>query len=548
LSAGYDIYHNSIPRASAGFRDYPTTVTLGNYTHDFKSAILCEGEDSDLTPEETLMEVTQCFQERQVILEYGFTPDCTDHELADLDWYYYYWYEILFSGMCLYGFMLILIAAHDISILCKRKAINGCSCKEEESMDVTCHCKRFRQWVQFFLFIIICLFVVLISIACALFTEHSAISSSFISRFDLGNRDGTQQVLPCNCGCVLQTPTRQGWAFWFSMHLFMWFMLLHLNRIKISYKMGPRMLTMFAPVPVELGEYGVDESTFWRRALVKERDPIIYEGGRKKGKEAYPQIEVKATNQKETIDCGDCCPIRLLGRCCSMDDWTLTAVSYRMYYTLLVLVAWIVLFDGFSFFFQILLRSYPENSAYEWSRAFLHMFMAIASGFIGCFTLVSLRMIDSTHFTSTLFSGAILQGVFHFNAHFAGVLVSKYFQKVWGVLWIVVWFVIGVLGFCIWMSCLCCWDWFLKKFIPPKLLNYTLKLFERDSMGQNLQYFLTLGGPRYYYPKCCITFMDFNLAPQQFQCADGNRHDSGCGGNLTPAATPATDDSPYLSV
>merc|ERR1719320_1547045 len=124
LQSGYDIYHRSMPQATSGFRDYPTTITVQNYTHDFGSAILCEATDgTDLSPEETLREVTQCFSNYAKIRDSGFTPTCTSHELAAIDWHYDLWFDFIVAGMVLYAFFLIIISAHDIAVLCKRSAI-----------------------------------------------------------------------------------------------------------------------------------------------------------------------------------------------------------------------------------------------------------------------------------------------------------------------------------------------------------------------------------------------------------------------------------------
>merc|ERR1719499_2749598 len=118
------------------------------------------------------------------------------------------------------------------------------------------------------------------------------------------------------------------------MHMFMWFMLLYLARIKHSYKMGPRMLTQFAPFPIEMGEYGIDEGTFWRRVAVARRDSSSQDIDC----EVYPQIKVDATNQTDKLECTPCF---------SCKDWTLTVLSYRVFYTLLVLGIWVIILDGF---------------------------------------------------------------------------------------------------------------------------------------------------------------------------------------------------------
>jgi len=541
LSTAYDIYHTPIPKASEGYRDYPTTVTVGDYTHEFGGAFMCEGEDRDLTPYETLHEVTQCFSNVTVVMEHGFTPGCTQHQLADLDWYYDYWYSFFVIGMVFYGVLLILIGAHDSSVICKRKAWQRCfSCTEEDPNDpeVTCHCKRARQWIQFILFWAISIFVVALATGCVIFTEHSAMSSSFISKFEI-IRKGKPTVLPCNCGCILQTPTHVGWTFWFSMHLFMWFMLLYLNRIKISYKMGPTMMTVYMPVPLEMGEYGIDEVTFWRRVCVRQRSPVIFETGPKQGQEAYRQIEVNPTNQIDTIQfqCPECCTIQFQRHCLSLEDKTLTVLSYRTFYALLVGVVFVVLFDAWTFFFQIVLRSHPANDVYEWLRVIVHAALAIWSGLSGPYTIAALRMLKSKNRTSLFIIGAILIGEFHIFAYFASVFTTEYFGNVGLTIWCIFWIPLGVFQFISWIICFCCWDAWKDSFcfLPE---SWTLKLFERDSMGQNLQYFLFCGAPRCCYPKFIINCIDWKLGPVPFRLANA---DESCELG-TQAATPSKGD------
>lgn len=549
LFTAFDIYHTPIPKASDGYRDYPTTVTVGNYTHDFGGAFMCEGEDRDLTPYETLHEVTQCFSNEEVVREYGYTPRCTQHQLADMDWYYDYWYSFIVTGMVFYGVLLILIGAHEVSILCKRKAWQRCfSCTEVDPEDtdeseVTCHCKRVRQWIQFILFWAISAFVVALAAGCVIFTEHSAMSSSFISNFEILNRKGNPTVLPCNCGCILQTPTHVGWTFWFSMHLFMWYMLLYLNRIKISYKMGIRMLTVYMPVPYEMGEYGIDEVTYWKRVYVRKRSPVMFETGPEhvKGKEAYPQIEVDPTNQIDTIQfqCPECCNCQCQCRCLSLKDKTLTVLSYRTFYALLVVVVFVALFDAWTFFIQILLRSYPADAVYQWLRVMVHVCFGIWSGLSGTYTIAALRMLQSKNLTSLFIIGSLLIGIFHTFAHFAAVVTAEYFGNVGLVIWCIIWILLGVFQFITWMICFCCWDACKNSFcfLPEK---WTLKLFERDSMGQNLQYFLCCGAPRCCYPKVLIDCIDWKLGPVPFRLANA---DESCELG-TQAATPNSKGDP----
>jgi len=508
LSAGNDIYHNPVPQASTGYRDYPTNITLGNYTHDFQGAVVCENEARDLTPEETERTIKQCFSQYELILNYGFTPDCEKHELADLDWYYDFWYKFLFVGMGLYGFILAVIAAHEIAVLRKGKSF---CCQTEEWIEggsnSTCHCVQFRKWVQLLLLFLISFFVVCIGIGCVLFTDMSAISSSFMGNFKY-NENGKVELLKCSCGCVLQTPTMTGWTFWFSMHAFMWFMLLYINKIKHSYKMTPRMLTMVAPVPIALGEYGIDDSTIWRKTAVKQRARSV--------DDPYEQIIVDTDNQVDTISCGAC-------ESMSWQEWTLTVLSYRMFNTVLVAGIWVVILDAVLFFFQIVLRSYDESTIYRWARVLVHVALTIWAFFVMGFTFMSLRMIKSNNICSNAFSFVILNGAFNTTAYFAFTYIRAYSD--YDTLTYIALIVWGLLGFILFVAtgyAFACWRHFARKFINnAELRTYTLKLFERDSMGQNVQYFLTVGGPLWLYPQCCLTIMDYKEGPREFAMADG---------------------------
>jgi len=529
LSAGYDIYHNPVPQASTGYRDYPTNITLGNYTHDFQGAVVCESDGKDLSPEETEETIKQCFAQYELILKYGFTPDCEKHELADLDWYYDFWYEFLVSGMNLYGFILAVVAAHDIAILSKKKSF--CCTKEEwneHGTNSTCHCVQFRKWVQLLLLFLICFFVVCLGIGCVLFTDMSAISSSFMGNFKY-NENGKVELLGCSCGCVLQTPTMTGWTFWFSMHAFMWFMVLYINKIKHSYKMSPRMLTMVAPVPIEMGVYGIDQSIFWRKVAVERRMPSA--------DDPYNQIDVDGGNQEDSIQCGAC-------PCISWQEWTLTVLSYRMFYTVLVAGIWVVILDGFLFFFQIVLRSYDESSIYRWARVLVHVALTFWAFFVMGFTYISLRMIKSKNVCSNLFSFFIFNGIFNATAFFAYVNIAAYSDYeiltyialgVWGLMTLTL-LVTTLLAFA-------CWRDFASTCIAnQELREYTLKLFERDSMGQNFQYFYTLGGPKWWYPQCCLTIMDYKEGPREFAMANGR-----CS-TVIEAGTPASTGGVELEI
>jgi len=289
------------------------------------------------------------------------------------------------------------------------------------------------------------------------------------------------------------------------------------------------MLTQYMPVPFEMGEYGMDEPTFWRRVRVrKEEDPVKYTSGPKKGDVAYPQIEVNPTNQEDTIECYDCCET---GWCLSLKDKTLTVLSYRTFYALLVMVVFVVLFDASTFFFQIVLRSHPANATYEWFRVLVHAGLAIWCGLSGTYTIGALRMLKpSKNKTSIFIIGSILNGLFHIFAHFANVFTTEYFGHIWGGVWKGFWILIGLFEFSSWMMCFCCWDYWKNKIccLPER---WTLKLFERDSMGQNLQYLLTCGAPAWGYPKWCKAIMDWKLGPVEFQLA--NRRTS----TETPDAT-----------
>lgn len=507
LLHGYDIYHTSIPNASTGYRDYPTEVTVSNYTHDFQSAILCEASDeTDLNPKETLDEVFRCFSNSAQIRDLGITPVCTVHELADMDWYYWLWYDFIVAGMVLYGFFLCLIAAHDISVLCKNSAIVGCCrCKKVEDHDHLCHCKKFRQWIQLCLFVVTNLFVFVLGLGCFVFTELSAVSSTFISEFDLGFAGG---ILPCNCGCVLHTPTSQGWAFWFAMHLFMWYTLLALNKIKLSYKMGPRMFTMVAPVPIEMGEYGIDDAIFWERVWIKHKHEKA--------------IEVDMGNQDDSIDCM-CIPI--IGRFLTFSDWNLTVVSYRMFYTHLVVVVGIVILDGLSFWFQILLRSYEESILYVYGRVGTQIVFGFLVGVITCFTFATLQMIPSANTTSTLASGFLLNLSFHLSAYVTHITIIGYTNHDhWLVyLWITCWLCEGLVLLLLWMLCLCWWKLFDRK-VHQDLKTYALKLLERDSMGQNLQFFYLCGAPMWGYPEWFKKIIDFAPADRIFEMQIGGEN------------------------
>jgi len=528
LQSGYDIYHRSMPQASSGFRDYPTTITVQNYTHDFGSAILCEATDgTDLSPEETLREVTQCFSNYAKIRDSGFTPTCTSHELAAIDWHYDLWFDFIVAGMVLYAFFLIIISAHDIAVLCKRSAIvKGkyfLKCIKVEGKEECCHCTKFRQWMQLLLMVVTIMLVVLIGCGCYAFTGMSAIASSFISRFDLGSAGG---ILPCNCGCVLQTPTAQGWAFWFTMHLFMWIILLVLNQIKQNYKVGPKMLTMKTTIPIEMGEYGIDDSVFWDK--VQTINP---------GQDA---ILVDIGNSDDRISCS----VPLVGRFLRFKDWTLTVFSYRMFYTLLVLVAGVVCQDVLLFGFQILVRSYPETRGYIYSRVLAQMSFSIVSGVVLSFTFAMLQLIESSpsnffeersnqhdrpkNFTSTLFSGLLLNAGFHLFSYATMDLIHGYFNSTHflAILWYIIYTLIAVSLFSLMMVCLCCWDRFERRvdltFVTLK--TYVSKMFERDSMGQNLQFFICCGGPLCCYPNWFVEMIDFKVADLEFQVVRPRRN------------------------
>lgn len=280
------------------------------------------------------------------------------------------------------------------------------------------------------------------------------------------------------------------------------------------------MLTVYMPVPYEMGEYGIDEATFWPRVHVPKRNPIIFETGPKQGQEAYRQITVNPTNQKDTINFNDCCHDCCEEGCClSLKDETLTVLSYRTFYALLVMVIFVALFDASTFFFQIVLRSHPANDVYQWFRVLVHIILAIWSGLSGTYTIGALRMIKSKNRTSLVIIGIILGGMFHAFAYFASVFATEYFGNTAAVVWVLVWALIGAFQFFCWMVCFCCWDSWKNSFccLPE---SWTLKLFERDSMGQNLQYFLFCGGARWCYPQFIKNCIDWRLGPVEFQLAN----------------------------
>jgi len=487
LFAGYDIYHQPIPQASTGYRDYPTKLTLGNFTHDFHGAAICEDENGrDLSSELTEETIKECFAQFDLILNHGVTPVCEKHELAEIDWYYNWWYVILVVGMVLYGFFLLMIATHDISVLCKGGNI-WCEDETWEGDDESspCHCVKFRKWIQLFLFFLMVIFVVGLGIGSVMFTDLSAISSSFMGNFKY-NEDGQEILLPCTCGCVLQTPTFVGWTLIFSMHMFMWVMLQYLAKIKHNYKMNPQMLTVVAPVPLDMGVYGVNDANFWRRVYVPERP--------ESEQETYSQIHVNTGNHKDKIQ----------WFCCSLEDWTITVLSYRMFYTLLVAVVWVVILDGTLFFFQIVIRSFDESNDYKGIRASVHILLTLVCWPIMYKTFMYLRMIKlkslCSNLCSVLFNVVALNGVFNLTAYFAFVFIREYTNigwVMWG--WIIGWIIMALAlsGMTVWT--LVNWRYYAKNVIDDtEVLDYTLELFEVDSMFQNLLYFYLCGAPRHF--------------------------------------------------
>jgi len=507
LFAGYDIYHKPIPQATTGYRDYPTKLTVGNFTHDFHGAAICEDENRrDLSSELTEETIKECFAQFDLILNHGVTPVCEKHELAEIDWYYKRWYHILVVGMVLYGFFLLMIATHDISVLCKGGNI-WCEDETWEGDDESspCHCVKFRKLIQLVLFFLMVIFVVGLGIGSVMFTDLSAISSSFMGNFKY-NEDGQEILLPCTCGCVLQTPTFVGWTLIFSMHMFMWVMLQYLAKIKRNYKMNPQMLTVVAPVPIDMGVYGVNDANFWMRVLVPERS--------ESEQEPYSQIHVNTGNQSDKIQCS----------CCTLEDWTITVLSYRMFYTLLVAVVWVVILDGTLFFFQIVIRSFDESNDYKGIRASVHIFLTLVCWPIMYKTFIYLRMIKlkslCSNLCSVLFNVVVLNGVFNWTAYFAFVFLGEYTNIGWVMwVWIIGWIIMALAlsGMTVWT--LVNWRYYAKNVIDDtEVLNYTLRLFEVDSMIQNLLYFYLCGAPQWFvFPE------RFNYCPNYCPFTEGKR-------------------------
>jgi len=479
LDFTYELYHTPMPHTKS-FKQYDSKIMVANKTLDFHGPTMCESDGKDLSPSESTSEIIQCLYDVPIIRDYGAVPGCTPVTLADEDWYYLQFYYSASSFLGFYSFLLLLIAIHDISVICENLG--------DASQDWKDGWNKIRQCTNLATLVTTTLLLQILGIGCMIFTDTSGITSTFISRFEVAN-----EILPCDCGCVVNQPIETGIGFSIVLHLFLYYMLVFLMNIKNTYNYNERMFTMSMPVPIEAGRFEVDEANFWYKV-----------GSNVKNATNEKRILVQGSHDNSVDLQKDCCSYCPFRRC---SDYHLSIASYKMYYASYILVMGVIMWDFQAYFLQVESRGNQKEDTIALWRIRIQILFSIIVFFVVMFHFATITVIGKEPFSSFV-SAFFINAYYNANAyttlaHIVGF--GRIYEPEWtSPVWIFWWTFSSTVLFGFSLFTILAHKWYIqileKK--APEFKKATSKLFHADKLQQNLIFFFLCGCPYFCKSRC----------------------------------------------